>query len=622
MQTTPSLTFAIAIAVGMLAQSLAHHLRVPAIVLLLLAGVALGPDLLGVVQPDLLGHGLEIIVALSVAVILFEGGLSLNLSRIRGEALVIRRLITVGALVSAVGGALAAHLFMGWTWRISILFGTLVMVTGPTVVTPLLRRIRVNRNVHTILEAEGVLIDPVGAITAVVALEVALAWSGSYSVAGLIGIPQRLLAGAAIGGAGGYLIGRLLRSKEIVPEGLENVFTLSLVLGLFSISNAVLAESGIMTVVAAGFVVGNMRTRLDRELREFKESLTVLLVGLLFVLLAADVRVGEVVSLGWGGVATVLALMLVARPLGVAASTYGSTLSVRERAFVAWLGPRGIVAAAVASLFVHALEGAGVPDAAELRALVFLVIAMTVVIQGLSGGPLAKLLGVARPRAGYLIVGANAIGRVLARALEATGENVIIMDTNASNVRAAREEGLRVLLGNASDEERLLRADVEGRRGFLAATSNEGVNFLLARRAREHHKVPLAAVLVHHGKAGVSPAAVQEVGATVLFGHSVELERWLDRLTRGGATLKRWRFTGEKPDLDPEEATAGAGLLPLTVTRGGATRPMASDVELRAGDVVTFAVDPQAQDAAIARLRERGWEPQPAPEETESAVGA
>ncbi|MDX1384959.1 MAG: cation:proton antiporter, partial [Thermoanaerobaculia bacterium] len=316
----PALTFSIALAAGIAAQSVALHLRIPGIVLLLAVGVLLGPDVANLVRPDALGHGLDEIVGLAVAVVLFEGGLNLRWRRLQAEASTIRRLITLGGGITAGGGAIAAVLFMGWDWRPAVLFGAIITVTGPTVITPLLRRVRVKRNLRTILEAEAVLIDPIGAVLAVVILEFVLATTTTSAAASLLGLPIRLGLGAALGAVGGLLLGLVLRSERIVPEGYENIFTLAMVLALFEASNAIVHESGIMAAAAAGLVVGNMRTRVQQELLEFKEQLTVLLVGLLFVLLAADVRVAEVVALGWPGALTVLTLMFIVRPADVAVS--------------------------------------------------------------------------------------------------------------------------------------------------------------------------------------------------------------------------------------------------------------------------------------------------------------
>lgn len=590
----PALTVALALAAGVLAQSLARHLRVPGIVLLLVAGIFLGPDGLELVRPRTLGASLEILVGLSVAVILFDGGLNLNLLRLRREGAVIRRLVTMGAAVTAIGGTLAARVGMGWPWPVAILFGTLVIVTGPTVITPLLRRIRVTRGVETALEAEGVLIDPVGAIVAVVALEVVLAGTAGGAAHGLLGLTSRLTLGTLVGTLAGLLIGGILRYGRIVPEGYENIFTLSMVLAVFEASDAIQPESGILAATVAGLVVGNLESRTSRELREFKEQLTTLFVGMLFVLLAADVRLGDVVALGWRGVAVVALLIAVVRPLDVLVSTWRSSFSARERIFMGWLGPRGIVAAAVASIFAERLADNGSPYGVEFRALVFLVIAVTVVVQGSTGGLLATVLGLRRPsNQGYALVGANALGRAIAGALARAGEEVVLIDTNPGEAGVAAADGFRTIHGNANDEAILESADVEGRRGLLAVTPNEGANLLLGERVRTHARAVTAFVAIAHGKAAVTPRRAREVGVRILFGGPIDLAGWITALERGEAELRTWRYAGPDSRFPerPEATEAGTRApLPLVHWRGRTATPVSDLTILRKGDMVMFAV--------------------------------
>lgn len=615
----PSLIIALALAAGMLAQALARHLRVPGIVLLLGAGVLLGPDLVGVVRPDVLGTTLRSLVGFAVAVILFEGGMNLNLRRLRREALAIRRLVTLGAAVTTLGGALAAHYVLDWSWATSVLFGTLVIVTGPTVITPLLRRIRVQPKVATVLEAEGVLGDAVGAITAVVALEVVLEFAShapGMSVAlGAWGLFARLGTGVLLGVVGGALIAGLLRFRHVVPDGLENVVTLSLALVLYQVSDALYHESGIAAVTVAGMVVGNVRTRALDELREFKEQLTVLLIGMLFVLLAADIRIDEVRALGWPGVLTVAVLMFVVRPANVLASTWGSDLALRERAFLSWLAPRGIVAAAVSSLFAQSLDGAGIDGGSELRALVFLVIAVTVTLQGLSGGLVARLLKVSRgENRGFLILGAGDLGRAIARTLIEAKEEVVLLDTSDFACRAAQDEGLRVLHGSGLDERVLLRAGADGRAGALAVTPNEEVNLLFARNVMDEYRVPRAWVALRKGHLSVTPAMVAEAGGRVLFGAPRSVDFWTLRLERGTARVERWAYVA--PDAELETSPAGlakAGeleVLPIAVRRRERVRLVDDATEFRKGDVLIAAVFQERRDQAVAWFREHGWEPE------------
>ena len=572
----------------MLCQSLAHHLRVPGIVLLLLAGVLLGPEVIGIVQPDSLGPYLQMIVAVSVAVILFEGGLNLEIKRLRSEALAIRKLITIGALITGVLATLAAHYIIGWDWRIAVPFGTLVVVTGPTVVTPLLRRIRVNHKLHTVLEAEAVLIDPIGAVIAVVALEVVLTHELGSAAWGLLGIPTRILFGTAMGIVGGYVLAKLIAIDRFIPEGLESVFTLSMLVVLFEITDAVLPESGIMAAPIAGMVVGNMPSRPSRELREFKEQLTVMLVGLLFILLAAHVRMEEVTQLGWRGVATVALLMFVIRPLTVAVSTIGSSLTINERIFVAWLAPRGIVAAAVASLFAEQLTSEGLPEGVQLRALVFMVIAATVLIQGLSGGAIASMLGVRRlTNTGWVIAGANVLARTLATTLQRAGEDVVVIDTDPAEVAEASRSGLTAIEGNVLDDTVLQRADLESRRGAISLIPNEAVSLLLAQKARRDYRIAQAVVVVGPGENREPVERVEATGARVLFGRGIDMMTWAGEIARGNASVNAYRYNGED-DLDLGELGGREDRIALVLAQRGYAAPVSEQSRVRTGDIVHF----------------------------------
>ncbi len=576
----PALTIALALAAGMIAHAVARHLKVPGIVLLLATGVLLGPDVLDVVRPVTLGASLHDLVGFAVAVILFEGGMNLNLERLRHQARSIRQLVTVGPLVTAVGGALAARWILGWDWTIAILFGTLVMVTGPTVITPLLRRIKVEPRVATVLEAEGVLVDAIGAIVAVVALEVAIGPPGHTVAFGAWHVVSRLGFGALLGAAGGFAIATLLRFQKAIPEGLESVFTLALVLLLYQGSNAVMPETGIVAAVAAGLVVGNADAHVVAELREFKEQLSVMLIGLLFVLLAADVRMVEVARLGGAGAGLVAALMLLVRPLNVLAGTWGTGLTRREKAFLCWLAPRGIVAAAVSSLFAQTLEEEGIAGGSELQSMVFLVIAATVVVQGLSGGLVASLLGLRRPSdRGYVILGANLLGRSLAHALGETGDEVVLIDSNPKACRNARAEGFQVLHGSGLDPRVQEQAELDTRAGCLGVTTNEEVNLLFARQAKKDFKVPRVWVALRRGHLGINEEPVHRFGGHVLFGEPQEVDLWTLRVDGGEARVERWLYEGEKPSV----LLVDEDLRPALASSRGPPRPVGPAGRRRVG---------------------------------------
>jgi NhaP-type Na+/H+ or K+/H+ antiporter len=605
---SPALTIAMAMAVGIVCQVVSRHLRIPGIVLLLGAGVALGPDGLGLIVPGVLGHDLHVLVGFATAVILFEGGLNLDRRRLKREGTVLRRLLTWGAGVTALGSALATHYVLGWSWTLSVALGSLVVVTGPTVVTPLLRRIKVRRELETILEAEGVLIDGIGAILAVVVIEVVTLPDLGF-LHGMGILLQRLGFGAVAGLLGGAAIAAALKYARIVPQDLDNPFTLALVLALVQGCNTVMPETGIVAAIVAGMVVANAGIPELRDLREFKEQLTVMLIGMLFVLLAADVRLAEIGALGWAGVATVLLLMFVVRPVAVLASTPGQGLDWRQKAFLAWVAPRGIIAAAVSSLFADRLRAAEMPGGLDLRALVFLVIVMTVVLQGLTARPLALALGLARPSGrGYAMLGAHALARLLAGRLRASGQPVVMIDSNAENCRHAEQEGFRVIYGNALEERAQRGSQMDSRLAAIGLLPNGVVNLRFAERARRESQVPEAIIAESPGLEGLESEALQRDDIHMLFGSPRDVALWDLRVRRGTAALEIWRCEAEA-DLEARELprdTHGR-LLPLVRRRDRACEPVDERTRLAAGDEVDWLVFRDSLADAHAWLREAGW---------------
>ncbi len=607
---SPELTVALALLAGVISQTVAHHIKVPGIVLLLAAGVLLGPDVGGIIDPSTLGHALTSLVGFAVAIILFEGGLNLNLGRVRRAGPATRHLLTIGALVTAVGGALAARVFLNWPWSTSVLFGTLVIVTGPTVVTPLLRRLKVERQVSTLLEVEGVLIDAIGAITAVVALDFVLAGGDSRWLDGSMEVLLRLGAGSVAGLVGGLLIAGLLRKHYLIPDGLENILTLSLVVALFFVCDSILPESGLAAVTIAGVVVANVETRLHEELREFKEQMTQMLIGLLFVLLAADVRLADVFALGWPGLFTVLALIFIVRPLNVAVSTVGTGLSLKQAAFMAWIAPRGIVAAAVASHFANELTKMGIPGGQDLRALVFMTIAITVVVSGLTGGFVADRLGLSvREGQGWIVLGAHELARVLAHELEAGGEDVVVIDSNHEHCRIAEAEGLTAINGNGLDGRVLHQAGVETRAGVVGLAPNEEVNLRFAENAKHETHSLSSIVALSTIEENVSQDMVRDVGASVLFGRDRDLDAWAVQIRHEFAVIEEYEME-EGTQADENARTPGKepeALLPLVLEREGKVVPVDASIRYQVGDRVTFIVNQRLRDEAKEWLSWWGW---------------
>jgi NhaP-type Na+/H+ or K+/H+ antiporter len=613
----PALTIVLALAVGIVAQSLARHLRLPGIVLLLFSGAALGPDGLAWVDPRGLGDGLFAIVEIAVAVILFEGGLNLEISRLRRSQVAIRRLVTSGALVTLVGGAVAARLLLDWPWIQALLFGGLVVVTGPTVVGPIIRDLRLRPRVATVLEAEGVMIDPIGALLAVLLLEFSLA-PGAESIASEFSyLLLRVGFGAGAGVAAGFALAGLLRVKRLIPEGHENVFVLASVLLLDVGCDGIVSHSGILAVTVAGIMVGNLPTHVDRDLREFKDQLTVMLIGLLFILLAADVRIEDVERLGWPGLAVVAGLILVVRPATVALSTLGSKLSWRERALLAWLAPRGIVAAAVASVTAVALDLQGIGGGVQLRALVFLTIAVTVTLAGFTAGPAAALLRQRLPgRDIVAILGARGLGILLGRELRSAGVSVIFLDSNPESCRRAEDEGFAVVFGDALQERTLQRARFDLVGDVVGATSNQMLNSIFVSRSRERFAVPRGYVSVARPDSGLAPELVKSEEAVVLYDGPQDAARWEVRARHRDVEVEHWLFGGPADGADDgksQPASANEQFVMLMILRGGKALLMQEGLELKKGDVASIAVHVAEREEAHRGLERLGWSPQEEP---------
>jgi NhaP-type Na+/H+ or K+/H+ antiporter len=596
-----AMTLAGAAVAGIVTQSLARWLRFPGIVLLLAVGVLLGPDVAGVIRPSALGGALPEVVGFAVAVILFVGGMHLDVSRFRKQHRAIRRLVTYGAVVTAVGGTLAARLIMGWDWRLAALFGCLVIVTGPTVVTPLVRRFKLAPSVTDVLEAEAVLIDAIGAVIAVVALEVALEPSmGSIQDAAL-GITTRLAGGALLGLAGGVALWGLLRQRSLIADGLENVFTLALYKG----ADFLLPESGIVAVTVAGLTLGNLRTRAHDGLVDFKDQLAVLLIGTLFVLLAADTSLAELTSLGWPAALTVVALIVIVRPLNVLLATTHSPLETKERLFVAWFAPRGIIAAAVASLYATELTAAGFEGGQMLNAMVFLVIVATVLLAGVTGRPIANLLGLTQQPRGWLILGANPLAVQLARILIDCGEEVVVLDRAANHCRAAEACGVPAIQGNGLDDAILHEAKIGLRAGVAGATPNNEINLLFIKTAKRLGSVPKRVAALKRGAYGASREMVHREGGRILFGFECNVDRWMG-LVGNDETTVRMLTAGSAATLQHDvEGTTLA--VPLVHRRADAARPVTEDLDIRSGDVAYFLVAKATEAEAITWLAARGW---------------
>ena len=461
-------------------------MRLPAIVPLLLVGILLGPGLLGVVKPAAFGDGLRVVVGLAVAVILFEGGLSLKPGTLRSPAggTAIRNLVTIGALITWGLSAVAAWLILDMSWPLALLFGSLVTVTGPTVILPILRIVRPRERLANVLRGEAIVIDPIGALYAVLVLEFLLAHEagsgGDWEVVQNFGL--RILVGGVAGAVSALVLYLLLRRRDILAPDLKNLATLAVAIGVYALCETVSSESGVLAVTVGGIILAALHPPGLEEIEEFKGQMTLLMVSIVFILLAAQVEIHGLFALGWSGVLLITLLILVVRPVTVFVSCIRTGLTLREKLFLSWLAPRGIVAAAVSSLFALILEARGLEGGPELRNMTFAVIAGTVLLQGPTARPLGRLLGVLeRDPHGFLIIGANRVARGFASALMRAKLRVLLIDTNSALVRYASRQGLPSRHGNAFDALVMEELNLGGIGNVLSLTPNDSINRLASR---------------------------------------------------------------------------------------------------------------------------------------------
>jgi NhaP-type Na+/H+ or K+/H+ antiporter/mannitol/fructose-specific phosphotransferase system IIA component (Ntr-type) len=470
-----AITLCAAAAAGIFLIALADRLRVPSIALLLLGGILLGPEAAGLVDPYSLGAGLETVVTLAVAVVLFEGGLTLDIAGFRREPTVIIRMLTLGVLVTWAGTALAIYLIYGVELEVAIICGSLVIVTGPTVVSPILRRIGVQPRLHHILYWEGVLVDAVGVFVAVLCYEWIASSSDQPLLAPLGRFASRFAIGAGVGVVVGVGIGEILRRRWISHEHVNIVVLASALLAL-AIANAILPEAGILSVIVAGLVLSLRSAGELKRLKQFKLELTEVGIGLLFVLLAARLDLSVFLDDAGALLAVLAVILFVLRPVNVLLATWGQGFSIRERTFLAWLAPRGIVAASMASLFSLRLAGLGYDDAALLETVTYAVIGTTVVLQGLSAPTVAGMLGLQRrSRATWLLIGDPDLAVELHRQLRQAGARSLVL-AGASDAEALGDDANEAVWSESLgpelvDDPRI--ADVEA---VLALASNPATN--------------------------------------------------------------------------------------------------------------------------------------------------
>ncbi|WP_285764615.1 cation:proton antiporter [Biformimicrobium ophioploci] len=548
--------------VSIACQYLAYSINLPAILPLLISGILLGPTF-GILDPDaLFGDLLFPLVSLSVAIILFEGALTLKFSDIAGHGSMVRNLCTLGALVTWLIAAPAAHYALGMPWQIALLFGAIVTVTGPTVIVPMLRSVRPNAKISNILRWEGIVIDPIGALLAVLVYEYIVATGGAWSHT-LMTFGKVLAIGFGLGSLFGYAVGTILRNNWL-PHYLRNTAVLTLMLGAYAFSDLLTHESGLLTVTVMGMWIANMKNVEADDILEFKETLSVLLISALFIILAARVQFNAMLAVGWGALVVLVAIIFVARPLSVLLSSPGSGLNRRELAMLSWIAPRGIVAAAVSALFALKLEDLGLAKSEMLVPMVFLVIITTVVLQSLTSKRLAKLLGVQRPAAtGVLIFGGGRFARMLATDLIDKGVSVLLADTNWDAMREARMANIPTYYGNPISEHATITMDLSGIGAVLVISPYKQLNPLVAHHF-EHVLGKGSVFGLRHASKDDSASrrtSTEYAKKLTLFSEGATYGR-LASMVAKGATIKTTGLT-ESFTLENYEETYGNRAIPL-----------------------------------------------------------
>jgi len=581
--------------IGFLAQWLAWRVKLPAILFLLLAGILLGPVGHALSPDKLLGPLLFPAIQLAVALILFEGSLTLRLDELPGIGKVVRGLITYGAVIAVFLLGVAAHYLAGLSWEVSLLFGALTCVTGPTVIAPMLRTVRPNARIANTLRWEGIVIDPLGALFAVLVYEAVVSHHENRTIGVFLAV---IGCGLAVGLVTAWLLAFLLR-RQMIPDYLQNLGTLVAVLLAFSLSNAFANESGLLAVTVMGIALGNMRHVHIDEILDFKENLTTLLVSALFILLAARLSWPLPDGVLGAGLAIFVAAQLVVRPLTVMLACLGSALNWRERALIAWVAPRGIVAAAVSALFALKLEALGMHGARELVPLVFILIISTVILQSATARPLALWLKVAEPDpTGVLIYGSDEVARALARALGDAGFRVLVADEQWESIRVARMEGFSTFYGFPASAYAERHLDLTGIGRLLALSFNRERNALACVYFRQEFGRTRVYRLQNEGPHETEARAQlgAQLTAPELFDADMTHERFLERMAQGWS-IKSTRLTATFDWPNFIEQYGSHTVLLFGVEEKGTLRvaSVKRELEPRPGWLVITLVPPESQ---------------------------
>lgn len=570
-----------------------RRLPIPLPVFLLVVGIILGRDGFGVVQTDEIAFLVRVSVAVAVAVIVFEGGTALDFHTIRLLAPAVRNLVIGGLIVTPLVGMLAAHYILDFPWRVAALFGALVCVTGPSVITPLLRAVRVNDRLRTILMSEGVIIDPFGALLTLFLLQIALAESldpGGPAV----WVINRIVTGVLCGAGGAAFVYFFPRVVKRLSSREVSLLVIASAVATFAVAESIGHESGLVAMVVMGIALGSLEIPHRDAMHEFQESIVAFLVATVYVLLAASISLESVVDLGWRGILVVLILAVIGRPLLVALAFWRSGIPWREQVFVGAVGPRGVVAASLAGVVALETGGSLGGDQEAFVAMVFVVIILTIGVQSAYARPLARYLRVMPVKS--IVAGGGEVGMRVAARFQSAGEPVLIIESDEAAALEAREAGFEVLIGDAGSAETLKKAGLRDARAFILATPSDDRNLLAAQLARSafgvtnvYARVNDPANVPAFTEAGVAVVSPQEAVAQELA-DIAGVSPLSDVLAPVDKDLAVIRVTVTNPAAQRPLQSIGAlrGTVIIMVRRGTTSVIPTGKTTLRLGDVVTL----------------------------------
>lgn len=608
----------LALVLGVIGQMLSIRTGFPSIVFFLIFGVLVGPEFLSLVHPSEFGEGLEVIIKLCVAIVLFEAGLNLNKEEALSHGNLILLLITVGGIITMIGGAVFARFVANLSWEMAFVYGSLVIVTGPTVVQPLLRRFKVKPNLKHILEYEGVLIDPIGALIAIFVVEVVLIES-SHAAAGLalgfgghmmeIGqivllVAYKFVVGGVLGFLGGYAATFAVKRFYIYMEDFVDLFMLASALAVYGFAEMLAPEAGLVAAIVSGAIIGNLNIPEEEEMKKFKGKLTILVISLLFIFLAASLELDYIKDLGIYGLLVVFGLLFVVRPVEIFLLCVRSGLSIREKLFLSFVSPRGIIAASIASIIALELHQHDVEGGNVVQGLVFLTIAISVLLQGGAGGFVSRVLEVNDKRNKVVLVGANNFSRLLAKLLERVGKEVCLIDTNRRLVEISKSEGLNAVEGNSLTVDGLEKTEISSPDTLISLTTSDHVNVLACRLVRIDFKVNSVCALINRM---ASPSDIEEMErfrVPLAFGKKIDVMDLYSRITEQKYVVFRSRLEKEIIDKMDFDKSLTERLIPLIVERERTDEVFVchEGFNLEAGDIISILdMDPLFSSPDILR---------------------